>query len=315
MSFRDRLDVEALCVALGIRFERRGHNLVARCPNPEHDDAHPSWTIVHAPGTSTHGGHVCYSCSFGGGPWELVRAVRGLDEDEAQEFVTALILEKPRLFDGVPRVVIRSKEKREYRLPPGVKIPSVDGSQWHPVFFKYLVSRGVTPEQMERWRLGFATQGPLQWRVVIPIHTRGRLVAHVARAVFDDRQRYDMPIAGSGASPSSAIFGEPLVDPRLKDLTIAEGVFSALALERAIAPNPIALLGSAWTETKAAILSATQWRHVIIATDPDAAGDRVALDIARSFRHATISRLRMSHSPDDMELDQLLAAVAAVVGH
>lgn len=241
-------------------------------------------------------------------------AVRGVDKYGAADFVRAITLDMPRDFGGLPKVVIREQSSRqEYRLPSGVRIPSVDGSQWHPDFFKYLVGRGVTIEQMNRWHIGYATTGPLKWRVVIPVHTRGKLVAHVGRAIFDDRTRYDMPTSASGARSHSALFGEPLLDRECRTLTIAEGSFSALALERAIAPNPIALLGSDWNASKAAILGDTQWEHVIVATDPDKAGDRVAKEIERSFRDAKISRLRMSHSPDDVELDVLTAEVAAVV--
>ena len=244
-------------------------------------------------------------------------AVRGVDEEGAAEFVKALVTGKSRVFEGLPKLVVRESKARaaEYLLPAGVRIPSVEGTQWPLPFFNYLVDRGVTQEQMERWHIGYATTGTLKWRVVIPIHTRGRLVAHVARAIFPDRQRYDMPTdSRAGAYPNSAVFGEPLIDPMLPTLTIAEGVFSALALERAIAPNPVALLGSDWGADKAAILTRVSWRHVIIATDPDSAGDRVAEQMAASFRRSRITRLRMSKSPDDMECGELKAQLEAVLG-
>lgn len=312
MSFRDRLDVEALLADLGVPVLRHGGNLKGKCPNPDHDDHKPSWTIVDSPGAANHGAHRCFACGFAGGPWELVQAVRGLDQDGAQQFVTAFILGRPRALDELPSVVIRQRVRRaaEYQLPPGVEIPSVDGTQWKKPFLDYLVRRGVTQEQSARWHLGFATHGPLAWRIVIPVHTRGRLVAHVARAIFAEKLRYHMPTEVDGACPSSAVFGEPRVSPALRTLTIAEGVFSALALERAIAPNPIALLGSDWSAAKAAILTSVPWEHVIIATDPDAAGERVARSIAMSFRKTKISRLQLSKAPDDCGLEELTEQVA-----
>lgn len=310
MSYRDRLDVEALLTALDIKFTRQGVKLRAICPNPEHKDSDPSWAIIDNPGSDKHGGHWCFSCKHGGGPWELVRAVRGMDEEQAALFVHALITGAPRPFPGVPRVKVRTdRSADEYRLPPEVRIPSLDGSEWPDVFADYIASRGVTEDQLVRWRIGYATRGPLAWRIVIPVHTRGRLVAHVGRAVFDDRERYDMPFKKHGARPSLAVFGEPLVDPARRVLTIAEGSFSMLALERAGAPNPVALLGSDWSAGKAAILSSVPWDLIVIATDPDAAGDRVARDIAASYRKSTIRRLRMDRSPDDCGLDDLQAAV------
>lgn len=321
MSFRDRLDVGELLRVLGVKAELRGNVWRARCPNPDHADSHPSWSMVDMPGSLRHGGHRCLSCHFGGGPWELVQAVRGLDEVEAQEFVTALILRRPRRFEGIPQVVVRlSHERSDYRLPSGVQIPSLDGSEWHDSFATYLSRRQVTDEQIERWHIGFATRGPLKWRVVIPVHTRGRLVAYAARSIFNGReQRYDMPREQEGACPTGAVFGEPLIDSSARNtLTIAEGVFSALALERAGAPNPVALLGSDWSPTKAAVLTSGRddgapWERVIIATDPDRAGDRVARWISASFRQSKISRLRLDRSPDDLESDVLQDAIAAVL--
>jgi DNA primase len=315
VTFRDRLDVEALLTELGIEFERVGDNLKSCCPNPDHPDSNPSWTIVDRPGWAKHGGHRCFSCGFGGGPWELVQAVRGLDEEAAGEYVTAFILGRPRQFPGLPRVRVEMQPRAavEYVLPPQVSIPSVDGSQWPDVFLDYLNARGVTQEQVVRWSIGFATRGTLAWRIVIPVHTRGRLVAHVARAVFDDRPRYDMPQTSRRAAPDLALFGEPLLDSQQGVITIAEGAFSMLALERAGAPNPVALLGSAWTVPKAAILTAGHWKHVLIATDPDDAGERVARELAVSFRTSRISRIRVGRSPDDCQSEELQQAITAAL--
>lgn len=311
MSFRDRIDPEALLKALGIQYERNGLSLRALCPNPDHADTNPSWSIVDAPGTRKHCGHLCMSCKFGGGPWELVMAVRGVDEDAAFEFVGAVVSGQPRRFEAVPRVVVQlPRRAAPFALPPQVRIPSLDGTEWPEPFSKYLLDRGVTAEQTERWRIGFATRGVLAWRVVIPVHTRGELVAYTARAIFNDRERYHMPRERDGACLSSAIFGEALIHSPTKILTIAEGVFSALALERAGAPNPVALLGSDWATGKATILGSVPWESVLIATDPDPAGDRVARAIAASFRDAKILRLRWDRSPDDMESDRLRETIA-----
>lgn len=313
MSFRDRLNVEALLSDLGIKYTRRGKSLIALCPHPDHVDRNPSWSIVDDPGNKKHAGHKCFACGFGGGPWELAMAVRGFDEASAAAYVGALVKGTAREFPGLPKVVVRERRQGgvvEYRLPSSVHIPSLDGGEMPKVFADYLRDRGVTKSQIERWRIGYATRGSLAWRVVIPVHTRGRLVAHVARAVFDDRPRYDMPTAAMGAQPSAAILGEPLMSRNLSEITIAEGSFSLLALERAHAPNPVALLGSDWSAEKAAILTSRAWERVIIATDPDAAGDKVAAAIAASFRRSKIVRMRLAKSPDDCHLSYLQRAVA-----
>jgi len=315
VSFRDRLDVEMLLEALGIRATRRGRKLFAVCPNPDHPDKSPSWAIVDDQGHAQHGGHHCFSCKFGGGPWELVQAVRGVDEQEASEYVTALILGQRRGVEGVPSVKIRMPQaRRGYELPSTVRIPSLDGSEWPKCFREYIESRGVTDDQLERWRIGYAVGGRLAWRMVIPVHTAGRLVAHVARSIFrDGSERYHMPRVAAGASPHIAILGEPLLDPSLGVLTIAEGSFSMLALERAGAPNPVALLGSDWSTGRAAILTRLRWGSVLIATDPDSAGERAAMAIAGSFRQSKVLRLRLDISPDETEHSALRERIIEIL--
>jgi DNA primase len=243
-------------------------------------------------------------------------AIRGVDEDEAFAFMGELVSGVARPTEGVPQLVIKppSAARAEYTLPRGVQIPTLDGSSWPEPFANYLAARGVTAEQIERWMIGFAKWGPLAWRIVIPVHTRGRLVAHVARSIFKDgSKRYDMPHKGR-ASPTMAVFGEPLLDPEQGVLTIAEGSFSMLALERAGAPNPVALLGSDWSAAKATILTSSDWSHVLIATDPDMAGERVARAISASFRKAKISRVRLDQSPDDCEQGVLRERIGEVLG-
>lgn len=314
MSFRDRIDVEALLGVLGLKYERRGHNITAICPNPDHEDSDPSWTIVDAPGTYKHAGHRCFSCGFGGGPWELVMAVRGLDKEGAAEFVSAFVQGRPRRQLDIPRVRIQLPTGLpEYTMPSRVITPSLDGSEWPEAFAAYLERRQVTAAQTQQWHIGYATRGSLAWRVVIPVHTRGRLVAHVGRAIFDDRRRYDMPWSNSGALPTFALLGEPLLDPSTPVVTICEGSFSLLALQRAAAPNPVAILGSQWSVERAAILTSYPWEHVIIATDPDEAGDRVARAISASFRKVKVSRLLLDQSADDTPELELRDAVAALL--
>jgi DNA primase len=80
---------------------------------------------------------------------------------------------------------------------------------------------------------------------------------------------------------------------------VAEGIFSALALERAGAINPAALLGSELTPERARVLAG--FEVVIIATDPDDAGEKVAKNLFVFKRRATVVRLEFEKSPDDLD--------------
>lgn len=307
MSF-EPVVVEDLLRELGIVAEKRGTKWHARCPAPEHDDKHPSWFIRDDPGEKWHGSHGCRSCGLSGGPWELVASVKRMSIAEAAAFVRAVSRGAAPVARGMPTVRFEVRRRQVYQLPPGVVVPeSID--DWYPPALSYLLDRGVTEDQILRWGIGYAQRGPLAWRIVMPIVTRGRLVAHSSRSFFDDGSaRYDTSKRLNGARPDMAVWGEPGFDRARGAITVAEGVFSALALERAGAPNPCALLGSELTPPKVEVLCS--WPVVLVATDPDPAGDKAYRKLrALLGRHCYVERVELDASPDDAEPGRLRQAI------
>lgn len=310
-----KIDVPKLLEALGIKAERRGRVWRALCPS--HTDKDPSWSIVDDVRSERHGSHHCFACGFNGGPWELVARARDITLEEAGRWVRAEMLGIRAIDDeDVPIVVIKSSAPREVemRLPNGVQIPSLDGSEWHPTALAYLESRGVPAWQRERWHLGFATSGRLAWRIVVPVMTKGRLLSYVARAWIDDgRSRYDVARRGDpGARPDVAIFGEPGVDLSLRVATYTEGVFKTLAMERAGAPNPQAILGASnLGPEKIALMS--RFDVVLLAMDPDRAGRECADKIERAIgRWCDVRRVPLTIAPDDATEEENAARIAEV---
>jgi DNA primase len=303
-----------LLAALGIEARQTGTKWLAPCPHPDHQDKHPSWFIRDDPGERWHGSHNCKSCGLGGGPWELVAAVRGVSVAEAAQFVRGLCgghQAAPRDIAVVK--IVAPRRRRVFTFPTGVVIPDrLD--DWKAPFLKYLRARSITDNQIRKWGLGYATTGDLAWRVVIPIYTRGRLQAYTARAIFaDGSRRYDMPDRESGARPDCALWGEAGWDPSLGAVTVAEGVFSAMALERVGAPNATALLGSELTLPKVSLLS--QWPVILVATDPDAAGDKAFRKLHGALRrNCHVERIELPASPDDADPMVLRHAVTVTMG-
>lgn len=300
------MDVGVLLGSLGIRATHKGSKWVATCPNPKHADTSPSWSIVDRPGDRRHASHHCFSCGWGGGPWELAGAVWGLGVEAAGARLREMGLGgPPPMPKEIPKVVIaRSRDPVEFKLPMGVEIPG-SGGRWFGPALEYLLARGVTPDQIDRWGLGYATRGRLRFRVVIPVYDGGgRLLTYSARAFSSAAGggRYDTGTVDMGAKPRRAIWGEAGFTG-LEVVTVAEGCFSALALERAGAPNPAAMLGSELTEDKALILG--RFRRVLVATDPDAAGAKVAEALAVLGRRARIHRIDLTKSPDDCDPSEL----------
>lgn len=301
---RSDISVPRLLDQLGIRARRNGRLWVATCP--AHDDKHPSWSIVDD-GGARHGSHWCHACGFGGGPWELVAHVRGLTVDEAGKWCLEHVLggQSRALEDAdVPRLrVVAPRPPRllEMTIPNHVRIPSVDGSEWYPRAYEYLVGRHVPDWQLERWHVGYATLGRCAWRVFVPVYTGGLLLSYVARRFIEDgAPRYD---AGRredpGCRPDAALWGEPGFDPDVRVATVTEGVFKGLAMERCSAPNPCAILGANnLGADKVALL--TQFDALLLMVDPDAAGRECAEKVSDLVvRYAEPIRVELEQSPDD----------------
>ncbi len=238
--------------------------------------------------------------------------MRGLELQEAGEWIRALGRGEARVDVEAPRVVVKLPDDHvsEYRLPAGVSVPSVDGSDWFPPALKYLRGRAVTDAQMARWGIGFATIGEVAMRIVVPVRTRGRLVSHVARAFTKREPRYLLPRNGRrGARNGEALFGEPALREELGVVIPCEGVFKQLRLELAGAPNPVAVLGAQnLSPFKFAVLGA--FPRVLVAADPDAAGDSLFEKIRRGVgRASTVERLELEQAPDNATVPEIRVAL------
>lgn len=321
-----RVEIRDLLRLLGIQATKERDVWRALCPNPEHDDHKPSWTIVdRGPFDRRTGSHRCMSCGWGGGPWELAAAVLKLaTPQEGGEWIRRELRGiGSSLPSEVPQVrVVRSRATAfEMTMPSGVLIPSIDGSEWFAPAYEYLTrplaekGRGVPSWQLERWHVGYAVRGRLRMRVVVPVHTGGRLLSYVARAFVDGVPRYDAARRTDvGARPEAAVWGEPGFDDG-DVATVTEGVFKAMAMERAGAPNPCAILGATnLGPEKIDLLS--RFSVVLVATDPDRAGEKAYETLRDSLcRYADVRRVEMRVSPDDASDDENREAIGrAIVG-
>ena len=301
---RKRMDIEMLLRHLGLNATFDKGKWTAKCPSPDHPDNKPSWSIIDNIHSRQHGSHFCMACNFGGGPWELIAAVRGISIREAGDIAASMLVSSGPA--KAPTVVIPTPRFRDFKLPPGTIIPERAADFYGPAR-EYLNKRGVTDEQIEKYGIGYSIRGRLRLRVVIPVYTAGKLRTFSARAFAENMMRYDAGKEVDGAEASEAVFGEPQFDGG-DTVTIAEGCFSMLALDRAGAPNPCAILSSYLTPGR--ILDLSRFKRIIVATDPDAAGDKVMKAISPLSRRAEIVRLRLDNSPDDVPDFELTNAVS-----
>lgn len=313
-----KVDPAALLARLRIPYERKGKALVARCPlNHGGPDNHPSWSILESP-DEKRGAHFCQSCRQGGGPADLVSAVLGVELREALAWLKDGSLA---LASDVPErvVVVVRMGKAAFKLPEGVVLAPVE--EWPSPARDYLLRRGVTPEQAARWGLGYAVDGKLASRIVVPARdAAGRLCSYTARAFAGRGQRYSEP-TDEERPDRAAILGEHLwpVRARREAVLVGEGWFDVAAGERAAGLPVGALRGSPgpsdarWAPTVAKLAT---FREVLHLVDPGSAGARLHEDLRSALaRYAPVRAVRFPGALDaaDYARDLGDAALARLI--
>jgi DNA primase len=273
-----RVDVPKLLAALDIDFvPPRGGEIWAPCPF--HDEREGSFQIKHLPGQAENGLWRCFGCKAHGNAIGLVKGLRGVDWVEARAMLDDLgALAKPPPLPTKITVEIMNP-KRKFRIPPGVVFAPLD--KWVTPPRRYAIERGITPEQVVRWSIGYAIEGRLRGRIVMPLFDRkGKPYGYTARTFIDAEKRYIEPKREERAV-LGAVFGEyhwKPVDERGKRGTciVTEGGLNGLAVERAIELIDLdadfgAVRGSNLLPGHAARLST--FDRALVASDPDDAGD------------------------------------------
>jgi DNA primase len=127
---------------------------------------------------------------------------------------------------------------------------------------RYLQERGITKQDILRWKIGFCYDGEYGGRIVIPsFGMSGHPNYFIARSYVQHRMKYKNPY-----SSKNIIFNELFTNWN-NDLTIVEGVFDAIN-----AGNAVPILGSTLREDSNLLRKIVRNdTPVYIALDPDAA--------------------------------------------
>jgi DNA primase len=323
------VDVPHLLDRLGIPAERRGREWWARCPLPEHDDRTPSWQMHDDPEEpDKHGRWRCLGrCHTGGGPATLVARVLGLVHPETGEprtraawrwIADGSAVEEAPVLDVALAAAPRRPAGigRGFRLPPGVAVEPLD--LWPAAARAYAEQRGITAEQVDRWGLGYAVDGRMSGRIVLPWRdARGRLLGYTARTFVHAVKKYLEPREDEGAD-RNAVYGEehwpPPGDAR-GTLVVVEGGIDGYAVERATGLPFGAVCGSQLLPGHVARISTFQ--EVIVASDPDGAGSRFADALwAALARWTRVRRAAIPAGSDPAKLERVAgpAALADALG-
>lgn len=161
--------------------------------------------------------------------------------------------------------------KEKLRLPNEFKLFK-DVSESHPIrrqAFTYLLNRGITNEIIEKYKIGFCSNGEFGGRVIVPSYTEsGELNYFIARSwIPNTSAKYKNP----EAEKDKIIFNESLINWNL-DIFLVEGAFDGFFL-----PNSIPMLGKHMSEKLFDTIYQRAMGNVIIALDGDAWSNAVKL--------------------------------------
>ena len=131
----------------------------------------------------------------------------------------------------------------------------------HIEAYKYLMSRGITDEMIEKFNIGYTVKGDFAFRIIVPsFNAEGQLNYFIGRAWTKRKDKYKNP----SVPKDEIIFNEGLID-WTKDVYLVEGVFDSFFLD-----NPIVMLGKKMSRLLFETLYNKSEGNIIVCTDGDA---------------------------------------------
>lgn len=323
-------DVEAI-VSSYVKLKRQGRNLVGLCPF--HSEKTPSMVVY--PDTQSF---FCFGCGAGGDVISFIMRIENLDYVEAVRFLAqraGLTVPEGQAEDRLSQIkpVILEINRLAAHFYHHI-LRSADGNAG----LQYFTERGLTPQTMVKYGLGYAPPGwntlrdylrakgfsfeqmydagvvnrgregsyydSFRNRVIFPIvDLRKNVIGFGGRVLDDSKPKYlntnDTPVFKKSRNLFSLNFAKNHAEKRL---ILAEGYMDVIAVNQAGFENVVATLGTALTPEQARLIS-SYTKEVVIAYDSDGAGrkatDRAVGLLEKAGITAKILTMRGAKDPDE----------------
>ncbi len=287
-------DFTAVLAHYGIELKGAGEERRALCPF--HDDDEPSLSI-----NVDKRVYHCFGCDERGNVLEFVAAMEETDNlrEAARKLAeicqTTLAPERERSgarkSGGSRRRGGRKQEEK--KEPPAREREAATENK--PLTFKlklnpehpYGAERGLSPEIIDAFGMGYCSRGMMAGRWCVPIHNeQGELVAYAGRWVDDelpeDTARYLLP---PEFNKSRVLFNLDALD-RPELVVVVEGYFGAVRLHELGVPV-VSVMGNSISKEQVELLKRAGVERVALMFDGDDAGrtaaERVVPPLARQF--------------------------------
>jgi DNA primase len=219
------------------------------------------------------------NCKTGGNILDFVALVEFENKEMESIRKAALLLKDWFLSDNSPelkkqptkpsegkKLVRKEKQSAPEKSPKEEVKPEISGNQASPpvnppLTFRlksivqdhpFFGQRGILPQTVNDFGLGFCTKGMMKDRIAIPIHDeQGNLVAYCGRAVtaeqIENEEKYKLP---PNFTKSAVVYNLHRQPPKADLFILVESYFSVFALHQANYSNALSLMGSFLSEAQ-----------------------------------------------------------------
>ena len=289
-----------------VALKKRGRNHVARCPF--HNEKTPSFNVSEEKQI-----FMCFGCGVGGDVFKFIMQIEHLSFPEAVRFLAERFgIRLPVVAAPGPAPATAGADTLRKAMAEAVAFyhRGLLESQEAKSALKYLQGRGITPQTVARFQLGFSPAGGdalIQWmkqkgftaqaleecglvkksedgariydtfrgRIMFPItDIQGRTVAFGARAMDDRPPKYLNSPETKLYNKSRNLFGLSFSKEAIKaegHAVLVEGYMDFIVPFQHGVENLVASLGTSLTPQQVELLGRYS-RDVVVSYDPDSAG-------------------------------------------
>jgi len=267
----------------------------------------------------------CFSqCGCGGNVLDFVAKKENVSLLKAANLLIEwfdLKIEAPENDDSSPKVKSESRirdnkpAKREPSKPSATKPaePEETKGENKPLGFElkdlepnhqYLIERGLSPETIQTFGLGFCQKGLQAGRVVIPIHNiRAEIVAYAGRwpgtPPDDATERYKLP---PKFKKTFELFNlhRVIKEPSDGPLILVEGFFDCMKLWQQGVKRVVALMGSSLSPMQEELIRmhTNSRSQIIVMLDEDTAGQNAREEIAGRLAKFAFVKVHVFDQPE-----------------
>ncbi len=338
---REKVPFQAVLDHYGVQLKPKGDQMHGFRPLPAHQGKRrsPSFSV-----NLERNIFQCFGCGAKGNVIDFTALMESLSPTDPSDIRKAALLLQDRYMDpdieppSPPRTSRTGKSKATSTPAPKATTESADPESQEgkrvivnaPLDFTlrnldpdhpYLKGRGLTPETIATFGLGYCNKGLMKGRIAIPLHdTDGTLIGYAGRLVDDQAIGPDTPkylLPGTREREGTAyqfskglfLFNAFRLEKPVSDLVVVEGFFGAMWLHQH-GFSVVAIMGSSVSETQTTLIVdlVEPAGRVWIMPDGDEAGRRLAMDLltgVSSHRWVRWFTLREGTDPEAIPEDTL----------